>query len=293
MVTIEKLRVEGEQTALYITLAGIFFALIVIAGLSLGLIFVLIGITLLVIQMQKSRILGGSVLINDKQFPDMYDSCLKVASKLSMPMPRVYILQDPTLNAFAMSSISQDDNGVVVFHSAMVEALTELELTTIIAHEFTHIKCNHTRWGVLTNLHGQYYVPIVSDIMAFVTTYYSRKCETTSDRGGLIVAQNLEASATSLIKLAIGKELFEKMNIEEFIKQAETLEEDNFGKIAELNLTHPLILNRIKYLISFHNSNEYRAFVGGGIKNNRHSEGRKNYSQSGHVNKYPKGRKNY
>jgi Zn-dependent protease with chaperone function len=293
MVTIEKLRVEGEERALYFSLIGVFLLLFLFTTITLGGFLAIVGIVILYIQIKKSRELGSSVLISDKQFPDMYNTCLEVANKLSMPMPRVYIYQSPILNAGALSTIFQDDNGIVVFNSALVEALTEPELTTIIAHEFTHIKCNHTRWGVLTNLHGQYYVPIVSDIMSLVTSFYSRKCETTSDRGGLIIGQNLEASATSLIKLSIGKELFEKMNIEEFIKQAETLEEDNFGKIAELSLTHPHILNRIKYLISFYKSNEYRQFVDGGVKNNRHSEGRKNYSQSGHVNKYPKGRKNY
>ena len=293
MVTIEKLRVEGEQRALYFSLAAIFLLFLLFTTITLGGFLALIGVVILYIQIQKSRELGSSVLISDKQFPDMYDACLEVANKLSMPMPRVYIYQSPILNAGALSTIFQDDNGIVVFNSALVEALTEPELTTIIAHEFTHIKCNHTRWGVLTNLHGQYYVPIFSDIISLVTSFYSRKCETTSDRGGLIVAQNLEASATSLIKLAIGKELFEKMNIEEFVKQAETLEKDDFGRIAELSLSHPHILNRIKYLISFYKSNEYRQFVDGGINQNQHTQGTKSYSDSGNVNKYPEGRKNY
>ena len=51
------------------------------------------------------------------------------------------------------------------------------------------------------------------------------------------------------------KKLFEKMNIEEFVKQAETLEKDDFGKIAELGLSHPHILNRIKALYLYQKSN--------------------------------------
>ena len=293
MVTIEQLRVEGEQNALYVSLVGVFVILFFLVGLSFGVILFFIGIVVFYIQIQKSTELGNSVLINDKQFADIHNICLEVAKKLSMPMPRVYIYQNPILNAYAVSTIFQRDKGIVVLHSALVEALTESELTTIIAHEFTHIKCNHTRWGILTNLHGQYDIPIISDILGLITSFYSRKCETTSDRGGLIVAQNLEASATSLIKLAVGRELFEKMNIEEFVKQAETLEKDDFGKIAELGLSHPHILNRIKYLISFYKSNEYRQFVDGGINKNKQPQGRKNYRENGDVNRYPEGRKNY
>ena len=293
MVTIEQLRAEGEQNALYFSLFGVFVLLFFLIGITFGWFLLILGMVLLYIQIQKSRELGSSVLVSDKQFPDIYKKNLEVAKKLSMPMPRVYVKQDPFLNAYAMSTIFQDDKGIVVLHSALVEALTEPELTTIIAHEFTHIKCNHTRWGVLTNLHGAYYIYIISDILSLITSFYSRKCETTSDRGGLIAVQNLEASATSLIKLSIGKELFEKMNVEEFVKQAETLEEDDFGRIAELSLTHPHILNRIKYLISFYKSSEYKQFVDGGINQNRDEQRTQNYSDSGNVNKYPEGRKNW
>ena len=236
---------------------------------------------------------------NTYQFSEIFELCNDVALKLNMHMPKVYIYQDPTLNAYALSNINQEDNGIVVFHSALVEALSHDELKTVIAHEFAHIKCNHTRWGLITNLHGQYYIPILSDILNLITSYYSRKCETTSDRAGLIVVKNLEVSATTLIKLAIGKELYSQINVEEFIKQAEAMEDDDFSNVSELALSHPMILNRIKYLINFYNSQEFKNLTSYNSPSetyNRSSNHRTTttYSREGNSRvKYPAGKKNY
>lgn len=299
MITIEKLRVEGEQRALYISLFGVFILLFFLIGISLGLFIFLFIIIIVSVQMAKSRQLGNSVLITPKQFSEIFELCNDVALKLNMHMPKVYIYQDPTLNAYALSNINQEDNGIVVFHSALVEALSHDELKTVIAHEFAHIKCNHTRWGLITNLHGQYYIPILSDILNLITSYYSRKCETTSDRAGLIVVKNLEVSATTLIKLAIGKELYSQINVEEFIKQAEAMEDDDFSNVSELALSHPMILNRIKYLINFYNSQEFKNMTSYNSPSetyNRSSNQRRttNYSREGNSRvKYPEGKKNY
>ena len=105
MVTIEQLRAEGEQNALYFSLFGVFVLLFFLIGITFGWFLLILGMVLLYIQIQKSRELGSSVLVSDKQFPDIYKKNLEVAKKLSMPMPRVYVKQDPFLNALRKERI--------------------------------------------------------------------------------------------------------------------------------------------------------------------------------------------
>ena len=87
---------------------------------------------------------------------------------------------------------------------------------------------------------------------------WNRQAEITSDRAGLICCQNLDAAKHALVKLALGaKTLYEQIDMDEYIKQIETLR-SSIGKYTELLESHPYLPKRVKALELFYNSDYYQ-----------------------------------
>lgn len=213
-------------------------------------------LTLLYLKVRQNSILGSCVAVNEKQFPEIHRLAVTAAHRLGMPVPPLFITQDPTLNAFALGFMSTP---TVVLHSALVEALSqsENELLQVIGHEFAHVKCGHTGWSVLTGSCRAIYIPIISSVIGFIFTFWGRKAEYTCDRGGLLCCRSVTDAVRAMAKLAVGKDLYARMNLDEFLRQSNELGASQFSGVAECFATHPYILNRIRELVSFSESNAY------------------------------------
>ncbi len=250
-------RVVGEKVVLYASLGILGFIFFILLGISLGLVLVVVGSSAFWIKVRQGQLLGSSIKVSEHQLPEVYRAAKVAAERLCMRMPNVFVRHSPELNAYATGFI--DDRKTVVLHSALVEAMDEDELISIIGHEFSHIKCNHTNYIVLTNTAENIAkVPIISDITGFVFLYWSRKCEYTCDRGGLLASQNLKASITALAKLVIGKELFERIDLDALLEQKRDIDESDVSKMSEIFNTHPYIINRIHELQKFYESSLYK-----------------------------------
>lgn len=59
-----------------------------------------------------------------------------------MPMPKVYLAEDPALNAFATGR--NPEHGVICLTTGIVQRLEKTELEGVIAHELSHIKNRDT-----------------------------------------------------------------------------------------------------------------------------------------------------
>jgi Zn-dependent protease with chaperone function len=148
----------------------------------------------------------------------------------------------------------------VVLHSAIVEALDEEELLSVIGHEFSHIKCGHTFWLLIIG-GGPMRIPLFSQLIGLVMKWWSRKAEFTCDRGGLIACRQVHAVIRSQCKLAVGSQLFEQMDIAPFLEQKQDLDKGFMGKLSEVALTHPMIVNRIQQTKKFSESTMYQHIV--------------------------------
>lgn len=76
--------------------------------------------------------------VSQKEYPQLYDTVEKLAMKADLPMPRVYIIDNPTPNAFATGRNPQ--NGAVAVTTGIMNILNRDELEGVIAHELSHIK---------------------------------------------------------------------------------------------------------------------------------------------------------
>lgn len=216
----------------------------------------MLGASAFWIKIRQGQLLGKGVKVSEHQLPEVHQAALVASERLCMRKPDVFVIQSPIINAYATGFL--DDRKTVVLHSALVEAMDEDELLSIIGHEFSHIKCDHTNWIVLTNTaENVAKIPIVSDIIGFIFLLWSRKCEYTCDRGGLLSSRNLKASTSALAKLAVGKQLFERMNLDALLEQKKDVDASDTSRLSELFETHPHIINRIHELKKFYESDLY------------------------------------
>lgn len=74
--------------------------------------------------------------------PDLIRMIAKLAQTAGMPMPRVYVIDTDTPNAFATGR--DPEHGAVAVTTAIMRALSYEELEGVVAHELAHIKNRDT-----------------------------------------------------------------------------------------------------------------------------------------------------
>jgi len=104
-----------------------------------------------------AEMLGGRALSSDSRDPDerrLLNVVEEMAIAAGMPVPRVYLLEEAGINAFA-AGVSPN-NAVIGITRGAMETLTRDELQGVIAHEFSHIFNGDMRMNIrlIGVLHG-------------------------------------------------------------------------------------------------------------------------------------------
>ncbi|MBI2591980.1 M48 family metallopeptidase [Candidatus Saccharibacteria bacterium] len=76
--------------------------------------------------------------ISKKDNPRLWRTVENLAITEGLPMPKVYIMEDPALNAFATGR--NPDHAAVCATTGLLHATTDTELEGVMAHELAHIK---------------------------------------------------------------------------------------------------------------------------------------------------------
>lgn len=76
--------------------------------------------------------------VTEEEVPDLYHIVEDMAMVAQIPMPRVFIIDDPSLNAFATGSSPQ--NAAVAATSGLLAIMNREELEGGIGHEISHIR---------------------------------------------------------------------------------------------------------------------------------------------------------
>jgi len=252
------LRENSEQKSLLVGLTILVVAMVFLLSMTFGTIALILLASVFWLKVRQGQLLGQAVKVGPKQLPDIYTIAQTASRRLGQPLPDIFIVQDPSINAYAMGVIGRKS---LVLNSATVEALTSDELCYVIGHELAHIKCGHTQWMVLTSLSDTMRLPFVSAIVGYILRGWSRKAEYTADRGGLLANQNLASSFSALAKLAIGKELYQQLDIEQLMAQEDAVGADLVAKLSEGLSDHPYIMHRAKSLQIFSQSNYYQNLI--------------------------------
>lgn len=131
----------------------VFFLLLAIVGYAVGFLFLNSGIWGVTVAMiigfiyaltmifQSTEIvmsMNGAREVDRNEEPVLYHVVEDMAMVAQIPMPRVYVIDDQGLNAFATGSNPQ--NAAVVATSGLLEIMNREELEAVIGHEVSHIR---------------------------------------------------------------------------------------------------------------------------------------------------------
>ena len=78
--------------------------------------------------------------VDERSAPDLYRMIRQLAENADLPMPKVYIINNPQPNAFATGRNPQ--NAAVAATTGLLDMLTPEEVAGVMAHELAHVK-NH------------------------------------------------------------------------------------------------------------------------------------------------------
>jgi heat shock protein HtpX len=80
--------------------------------------------------------------------PELVGLVAELAGRAGLPMPRVFLMDDPQPNAFATGRNPQ--NAAVAVTSGLIQSLSREELAGVIAHELAHIRNHDTLLMTIT-----------------------------------------------------------------------------------------------------------------------------------------------
>lgn len=76
--------------------------------------------------------------ISEKEAPKLFRLVQRLVQNNNMPMPRVYVMENPTPNAFATGRNPQ--NAAVAVTTGILQILNDDELEGVLAHELAHVR---------------------------------------------------------------------------------------------------------------------------------------------------------
>lgn len=140
-----------------------------------------------------------------KAYPQLYSIVENLSIGLGQPMPKIYVIQDAGMNAFATGRDPQ--HSAVAATTGLLEKLDKQELEGVMAHELSHIRNFDIRlMSIVAVLAGS--IALVSDF--FLRSIFWGGGDSDRKSNGLLVIIALAAAilapiAAGLIQLAVSR----------------------------------------------------------------------------------------
>lgn len=223
----------------------------------------------LVLRMYRAR------EVTAESAPGFYGIVRQLAERAELPMPRVYIIDNPQPNAFATGR--NPDNAAVAATTGLLRILDHEEIAGVMAHELAHVKNRDTLIMTVTatiagalsmlanfalffggnrnnplGIVGTIAVMILAPIAAMlVQMAISRTREYGADAGGAEICGNPEWLARALRKLEQGAQSVDNEIAEDNPATAHMFIVNPLHARATDNLfsTHPATENRVRKLM--------------------------------------------
>jgi len=84
----------------------------------------------------------GAMEASESQFPELVDMVRRLSDNAGLPMPKVYVMDNPQPNAFATGR--NPENAAVAATTGLLQSLTYEEVEGVMAHELAHIQNRDT-----------------------------------------------------------------------------------------------------------------------------------------------------
>lgn len=218
----------------------------------------------------------GAQEIEKKDAPELWRVVENLAITSGMPMPKVYIIDDPAPNAFATGR--DPKHAIVGATTGLLEIMDKRELEAVMAHEMSHVRNYDIRVSMIAfglvsaiglfadlALRMMFYsddrdrdvnpiiyalglvVVILAPILATITQLaVSRQREYLADASGVLLTRDTEGLASALEKLRqYGKPMQKQSSSTANLFMNNPLKPGFFSKLFS---THPPLEDRITRL---------------------------------------------
>jgi heat shock protein HtpX len=249
--------------------SGMLFALVLAAGLNF---FSYWNADKLVLAMQRAR------EVDERTAPEFYAIVRDLAERAGLPMPRVYVADNPQPNAFATGR--NPEHAAVCATTGLLQTLSREEIAGVMAHELAHVKNRDTLTMTITatiagaismlgnfaffmggnrdnanplGVVGILVAVIVAPIAALlVQMAVSRTREYSADRTGAAISGRPRALASALAKIANAAHRVPNMPAERNPAMAHLfiINPLSGARMDNLFSTHPATENRIAALLA-------------------------------------------
>ena len=272
-----------------VLIMAVFVALIGVIGLVVGYlndsyslsatILVMAAIYALIQYFAASRLamaMTGAREIQKQDVPELWRTVENLAIASGVPMPKVYLINDPAPNAFATGR--DPKHAIVGATTGLLEIMDKRELEAVMAHEMSHVQNYDIRVSMIAfglvsaiglladvalrmmffgdsrdrNVHPMVYVlglavVILAPILAAITQMaISRQREYLADASGALMTRDSEGLASALGKLRdYGRPMQKQTTSTANLFLSNPLKPGFFAKLFS---THPPIDERIARL---------------------------------------------
>jgi heat shock protein HtpX len=146
----------------------------------------------------------GAHEVDEHSAPEYYAVVRELSQRAGLPMPRVYVMDNPQPNAFATGR--NPSHAAVCASTGLLQALSRDELAGVIAHELAHIKNHDTLTMTIAAAIGGA-ISMLAQYMQFGMMFGGGNRD---DRGGMGVIGSLVAIlvaplAAMLVQMAISR----------------------------------------------------------------------------------------
>lgn len=148
----------------------------------------------------------GAKEIQKKDNPRLYNTVENLALTAGLPMPKVYIIDDPAPNAFATGR--DPEHAIVAATTGLLDIMDNKELTAVMAHELSHVKNYDIRVSAIT-FGLVCIVGYIADLGIRMMFYANRGDDKDNSPIGLIAilaVSILAPIAASVAQLAVSRE---------------------------------------------------------------------------------------
>lgn len=147
---------------------------------------------------------NGAREVSEADAPRLYRTVENLAITEGMPMPKVYIIDDPAMNAFATGRNPQ--NAIVAATTGLLNALDDSELEGVMAHELGHVK----NYDIRVSMIAFALVTVVALLTDLFTRslWFGGRSDNNRGSGGMLVVVALVAAVlapliANMLKLAV------------------------------------------------------------------------------------------
>jgi heat shock protein HtpX len=216
--------------------------------------------------------------VSESEAPKLYAIVGRLAARASIPMPRLYVIDSPALNAFATGR--NPEHAAVAATAGILQNLDEPEIEGVLGHELSHVlnrdilisSVAATLAGALTYLSrfalfagggsrdndgrrgsnplGLLFVVLAPFAAMLIQLAVSRSREYEADASGARLVGDPRPLASALEKLEVGAQRIPLASADPTTAHLFIVNPLRGGGLASLFSTHPPIAERIRRLLS-------------------------------------------